>query len=91
MTLEERFNIAADLVRGIVSQINDQLLAQLYGYFKQAREGNIAFSRPSILNMRGRKMWDAWKSKENMSKENAMEKYVEIVYGLTNKSELLDK
>mgnify|MGYP003983404255 CR=1 FL=1 len=91
MTLEERFNIAADLVRGIVVQINDQLLAQLYGYFKQAREGNIAFSRPSILNMRGRKMWDAWKSKENMSKENAMEKYVEIVYGLTNKSELLDK
>jgi diazepam-binding inhibitor (GABA receptor modulating acyl-CoA-binding protein) len=91
MTLEERFNIAADLVRGIVVQINDQLLAQLYGYFKQAREGNIAFSRPSILNMRGRKMWDAWKSKENMSKENAMEKYIEIVYGLTNKSELLDK
>ena len=91
MTLEERFNIAADLVRGIVVQINDQLLAQLYGYFKQAREGNVAFSRPSILNMRGRKMWDAWKSKENISKENAMEKYVEIVYGLTNKSELLDK
>jgi diazepam-binding inhibitor (GABA receptor modulating acyl-CoA-binding protein) len=91
MTLEERFNIAADLVRGIVSQINDTLLAQLYGYFKQAREGNIAFSRPSILNMRGRKMWDAWKSKENMSKDNAMEKYIEIVYGLTNKSDLLDK
>lgn len=91
MTLEERFNIAADLVRGIVVQINDQLLAQLYGYFKQAREGNIAFSRPSILNMRGRTMWDAWKSKENMSKDNAMEKYIEIVYGLTNKSELLDK
>mgnify|MGYP003985636065 FL=1 len=91
MTLEERFTIAANLVRGIVVQINDNLLAQLYGYFKQAREGNIAFSRPSILNMRGRKMWDAWKSKENMSKENAMEKYVEIVYGLTNKSELLDK
>tara|TARA_B110000037_G_C16643884_1_gene311664 strand:+ start:207 stop:482 length:276 start_codon:yes stop_codon:yes gene_type:complete len=91
MTLEERFNIAADLVRGIVVQINDNLLAQLYGYFKQAREGNIAFSRPSILNMRGRKMWDAWKSKENMSKENAMEKYVEIVYGLTNKSDLLEK
>jgi len=91
MTLEERFTIAADLVRGIVVQINDNLLAQLYGYFKQAREGNIAFSRPSILNMRGRKMWDAWKSKENMSKENAMEKYVDIVYGLTNKSDLLDK
>jgi diazepam-binding inhibitor (GABA receptor modulating acyl-CoA-binding protein) len=91
MTLEERFNIAADLVRGIVVQINDQLLAQLYGYFKQSREGNIAFSRPSILNMRGRKMWDAWKSKENMSKDNAMEKYIEIVYGLTNKSELLEK
>jgi len=36
-------------------------------------------------------MWDAWKSKENMSKENAMEKYVDIVYGLTNKSDLLDK
>ena len=91
MTLEERFNIAAYLVRGILNRINDTLLVQLYGYFKQAREGNIAFSRPSILNMRGRKMWDAWKSKENMSKENAMEKYVEIVYGLTNKSDLLEK
>lgn len=91
MTLEERFNIAAYLVRGILNRINDTLLVQLYGYFKQAREGNIAFSKPSILNMRGRKMWDAWKSNENMSKGHAMEKYIEIVYGLTNNSDLLDK
>lgn len=91
MTLEERFNIAAYLVRGILNRINDTLLVQLYGYFKQAREGNIAFSKPSILNMRGRKMWDAWKSNENMSKGHAMKKYIEIVYGLTNNSDLLDK
>jgi diazepam-binding inhibitor (GABA receptor modulating acyl-CoA-binding protein) len=91
MTLEERFNIAADIVRSIVKQINDEILAQLYGYFKQAREGNIAFSRPSILNMRGRKMWDAWKSKENMSKEDAMSKYIDIVYGLTNRKDLLEE
>lgn len=91
MSLDEKFNIAADIVRSIVKQINDEILAQLYGYFKQAREGNISFSRPSILNMKGRKMWDAWKSKENISKEDAMSKYIDIVYGLTNRKDLLEE
>lgn len=91
MTLEERFDIAADLVRGLVNNVNSDTFFKLYAYFKQSREGNIAFERPSLLNIRGRKMWDAWKSKENMSKEDAMKKYIDLAYDLTNNSDLLDE
>jgi len=83
--------MAAILARGIVNNVNVDTFLQLYAYFKQSREGNIAFERPSLLNIRGRKMWDAWKSKENTSKEDAMTKYIALVYDLTNNKDLLDE
>ena len=90
MNLDERFNIAAVLVRGLVHNVNSDNFFQLYAYFKQSREGNVAFERPSLLNIRGRNMWDAWKSKENMSKEDAMTKYIHLAYDLTNNKDLLE-
>merc|ERR1711884_128711 len=58
---------------------NDEKLL-MYGWFKQAKVGDINTERPSgfsnSMNFEGKAKWDAWKACEGMSKEDAMTKYV---------------
>ena len=86
--IEEKFEKAVFIVRGLTKKLNNDDLLQLYAFFKQVREGNISFERPSILNMRGRAMWGAWNKIKNMSKEDAMIKYIKLAYKLTELEEL---
>ena len=60
------------------SPSNEDKLA-LYALYKQATEGDVTPSRPSIFNQVNRAKWDAWKAKEGMTKEDAMKKYIEEV------------
>ncbi|HVO51909.1 MAG TPA: acyl-CoA-binding protein [Thermoanaerobaculia bacterium] len=60
---------------------NDQLL-DLYGLFKQATEGDVAGSRPGLLDLKGRAKYDAWARRKGASKDDAMKKYVALVDAL---------
>ena len=57
---------------------NDDLL-ELYAFYKQATSGDVAGSRPGMLDMKGRAKYDAWAKKKGTSKDAAMEKYVAVV------------
>lgn len=57
---------------------NDDLLG-LYAFYKQATSGDVAGSRPGMLDMKGRAKYDAWAGKKGMSKDDAMTKYVALV------------
>ncbi|KAI0334240.1 acyl-CoA-binding protein [Cubamyces sp. BRFM 1775] len=48
-----------------------------YKYYKQATVGDVNTSRPGMLDFVGKAKWDAWKSVEGTSKEDAYAKYVE--------------
>ncbi|KAJ8480839.1 hypothetical protein ONZ51_g6399 [Trametes cubensis] len=50
---------------------------QFYKYYKQATVGDVNTSRPGMLDFVGKAKWDAWKSVEGTSKEEAYAKYVE--------------
>jgi len=54
---------------------DDQLY--FYKYYKQATIGDVNTSRPGMLDFVGKAKWDAWKSVEGVSKEEARTKYVE--------------
>jgi acyl-CoA-binding protein len=56
----------------------DQKLA-MYAHFKQAEIGPCTTDRPGFFDQAGRYKWDAWSALGNMSKEDAMAKYIEIV------------
>lgn len=60
---------------------NDQLL-DLYGLYKQATEGDVAGSRPGMLDLKGRAKYDAWARRKGASKDDAMKKYVALVDAL---------
>ncbi|MDP7590766.1 MAG: acyl-CoA-binding protein [Candidatus Poseidoniia archaeon] len=57
--LEERFAVAAANARALPPPGRVKLL-ELYGLYKQSREGDAPQKRPGITNMRGRAKHDAW-------------------------------
>ncbi|KAH8831601.1 acyl-CoA-binding protein [Flagelloscypha sp. PMI_526] len=53
----------------------DQLY--FYKYYKQATIGNVNTERPGMLDFVGKAKWDAWKSVEGTSTEDAYKAYYE--------------
>ena len=69
-SLAERFAEAKGRVEQLTKRpTNDQLL-DLYAFYKQATEGDVAGSRPGLLDLKGRAKFDAWsKATEEIAKE----------------------
>ncbi|KAG2483937.1 hypothetical protein HYH03_017257 [Edaphochlamys debaryana] len=86
MGLQEEFDAAAKEATDTLpdSVTNDERL-ELYGLFKQAKEGDCNTSCPGILDPKGRAKWNAWNGKKGMAKDEAMKKYIEYVAGLKAK------
>jgi len=57
---------------------NDDLLF-LYSHFKQGSTGDCNTKRPGFTDIIGRAKYDAWKKIEGLSKEDAMQKYINKV------------
>ncbi|KAL9656835.1 hypothetical protein ABK040_004370 [Willaertia magna] len=85
MVSQQEFENAAAKVKSLKTQPSNEELLLLYSLYKQATVGDCNTSQPSMFNMKERAKWDAWKEKEGMSKEDAMEQYVQLVDELVNK------
>ncbi|XP_076236750.1 acyl-CoA binding protein 1 isoform X2 [Calliopsis andreniformis] len=79
MSLDERFNKAAEEVKELSSQPSDADLLQLYSLFKQATVGDCNTSRPGMLDFKGKAKWDAWNEVKGMAQDIAKEKYIQKV------------
>ncbi len=64
------------------AQTTNEEMLELYALFKQANVGDVNTARPGMMDFKGKAKWDAWKKVEGMSKEDAMDKYVELVKSL---------
>ncbi|XP_056631297.1 acyl-CoA-binding protein-like [Diorhabda sublineata] len=82
MSLDEKFQKAAEDVKKLKSKPSDQDLLEIYGYFKQANEGDVNTSRPGMLDLKGKAKWDSWNSRKGISKDEAKEKYIAKVQSL---------
>ena len=51
----------------------------LYALFKQATSGDVSGSRPGMLDLRGRAKYDAWAKHKGMTKDAAMQAYIDLV------------
>lgn len=58
-------------------QPSKELLLKFYGYYKQATIGPNNQPKPSFWDVVNRAKWQAWDNLGNMSKEKAMEEYVD--------------
>jgi acyl-CoA-binding protein len=55
--------------------------------FKQATSGDVGGSRPGILDIKGRKKYDAWTDQKGQSKEASMKAYIDLVAELSSRKE----
>lgn len=59
--------------------MDDSRKLELYALFKQGEVGSCTRSRPGMFDLVGRAKYDAWKNLGDMSKEVAMQKYVDAI------------
>ncbi|XP_012135627.1 acyl-CoA binding protein 1 isoform X2 [Megachile rotundata] len=84
MSLDEKFNKAAEEVKELSSQPSDADLLELYSLFKQASVGDCNTSRPGMLDFKGKAKWDAWDRIKGMDQNTAKEKYIQKVEQLVS-------
>jgi diazepam-binding inhibitor (GABA receptor modulating acyl-CoA-binding protein) len=78
LELLNRFQKSIETVKQLKSLDNDTLLF-LYSHYKQADIGNCNTTEPSFWDFTGKAKYTAWKNIFGMSKDIAMEKYIQKV------------
>jgi acyl-CoA-binding protein len=76
--LAQQFTDAQAKIKPVTGLGNDVLL-DLYALYKQATVGNATGDRPGMLDVKGRAKYDAWAKKKGMSKDAAMQAYIDLV------------
>ncbi|KAI9585218.1 acyl-CoA-binding domain-containing protein 5 [Glossina fuscipes] len=80
-SVQERFQAAVNVIKGLPKhgpyQPTTTMMLKFYGLYKQATEGPCNQSKPRIWDVVGRTKWDAWDKNRHLSKEEAMQKYVQ--------------
>jgi len=83
--LQAQFETAAQEVQSLAKKPDDQSMLKLYALYKQATVGDVQGSRPGFSDFSGRFKYDAWAKLKSMSKDDAMQKYVDFVAQLKAK------
>ncbi|EFJ29037.1 hypothetical protein SELMODRAFT_92587 [Selaginella moellendorffii] len=83
--LDEAFGAASSFIATQAGglKVSSETQLQLYGLYKVATEGPCHTVQPSALKMTARAKWNAWQKLGNISQEEAMERYVELVSELS--------
>ncbi|XP_054711407.1 acyl-CoA-binding domain-containing protein 5-like [Uloborus diversus] len=81
MTTRDKFMAAVEIINSLprngTFQPSEDLILKLYAFQKQAIDGPCKTSKPSIWDMSARNKWNAWNALGAMSKETAMDKYID--------------
>jgi diazepam-binding inhibitor (GABA receptor modulating acyl-CoA-binding protein) len=79
MSLPEDFSSAQEKVKQLRRQPSVDELLDLYALYKQSNLADVQGKRPDMLDIRGRAKYDAWAKRKGMTKEAAMQQYVDLV------------
>jgi len=88
---EATFNRAAGHLQTLASSLAAEKLLTIYGYYKQANEGDCNTNKPGIFSYQARQKWDAWMAMKGKSKEEAMKGYINEISNIDPDWELKAK
>lgn len=77
--LETTFAEAAQSIKQLPSQPDNDTLLKLYAFYKQATQGDANGKRPGFTDFVGRAKYDAWAELKGTAREAAMQSYVDLV------------
>ena len=74
----KEFSKACKDIKSASNLDNDTLLS-LYGYYKQATDGDCNIEKPGFFDMKGGAKWVAWNDNKGTDKKSAMRRYIRKV------------
>ncbi len=77
--LQAEFDTAAQDVQKLAKRPGNDVLLKLYAYYKQATVGDVSGSRPGMTDFAGRAKYDAWSRLKGISRDQAMQAYIDLV------------
>ncbi len=85
MELNELFQEAVINSKLLSEKPNNEVLLKLYSFFKQATDGDASGDGPAnAFDFVAKFKHEAWQSLKGLSKDDAMQKYVDLVNSLRN-------
>ncbi len=80
--LETRFTQAAADAQKLPERPDNDTLLKLYALYKQGSEGDVSGDKPGFFDFVGVAKYEAWEKVQGMPREEAMQKYVDLVESL---------
>ena len=83
MELNTLFQQAVADSKNLPEKPGNDVLLKLYALYKQSTEGDVNIDPPSnTFDFVGKAKFSAWEGLKGMSKEDAMQEYIDLVTGL---------
>ena len=82
MSLQEQFELALADSKTLPERPDNLTLLKIYGLYKQASGGDATGEQPAMTDFVARAKWDAWNNLKGLSKEDAMQQYIDLVEDL---------
>ena len=77
--LETEFLNTAELIKSSGKTFDNDTMLKLYGYYKQATQGDCDITEPGFWQLKEKAKWDAWNQHKGVKKTHAMKKYIKLV------------
>ncbi|XP_048465109.1 enoyl-CoA delta isomerase 2 [Rhincodon typus] len=81
---EAEFEKAKNKLKTLKNDPGNEVKLQIYALFKQATQGPCDSPKPSMLDFVNKAKWDAWNSLGKTPKEEARQKYVDLIETLVS-------
>lgn len=82
--LKQRFEQAAKDIQALAERPDNDTLLRLYALYKQGSEGDVNGDKPGFFDFVGTAKYEAWSKLKGTGKEDAMQKYVDLVKKLAS-------
>ena len=82
MSLHARFEDALAASKNLAERPDNMTLLEIYALYKQSTVGDVEGDRPGFTDMVARAKFDAWTGVKGVSKEEAMQRYVDLIADL---------
>ncbi len=80
--LETRFKETADQAQELPERPDNDTLLKMYALYKQGSEGDVSGEKPGFFDFVGVAKYEAWEKVKGMPREEAMQKYIDLVESL---------
>jgi diazepam-binding inhibitor (GABA receptor modulating acyl-CoA-binding protein) len=80
--LKIAFEAAVADSKNLTERPDNATLLKLYALYKQSTAGDNGQTKPGFGDLVARAKWDAWNSMKGISREDAMQQYIDLVASL---------